>query len=700
MGSYVFIDEIEIYRGDESLLSRAYPDAAISSTDGSFKLHVRLWSDLGMIMSLVKAAALPEALKITLKNELTAVFALISSVQISSMDTFSTIFPINDLHRRIFAVQAALWRARGLSFVTVWPFFRWDNLTPTMTPQPGVVKLSMSMMSNEFRAQAFNLSNAGVADTVVRFSIKGLPGGVNPSYITVHEVPFTDTADNTPVAAALPVLTANNGQFTVTIPAGLTRQIWLTFHPVDEPAGDYQGEVDLEGDTMNLTSIPLRLKVYPFRFPDQPTLHLGGWDYTNTSSAYAVTPDNRSALIQHLRDHFVDSPWATNATMPAGKYDANGHMTQAPDAAAFKAWIASWPNVKKYFIFSNVQSKFYGFDMGTPAFVQAVTEWINWWVTKVKTLDINPGQLGLLLVDEPTDSTKDNIIISYARIIRAAQPDVRIFEDDPWRDPLIVTPELFEVSHLLCPELSNWIRSQSYRDFYSHQRDSGHELWFYSTNGLSRSQDPYSYDLLSAWFAWKLGAKGETFWAFADQGGSWGWNEYPASSNYSPFFISKTGVTAGKHMEAIREGVEDYEYLKILNDKVTALEAKGIVAAALTAARTLLNTAADRVIAGRPDLTKEFWYQPKDRTVSEQVRYEILEALTSLTALETQTANNTAGDVSGDGRVTMYDAALVLKYTVGGLLTSAQQAQADINSDTTIDAADAMAIAKKALGLN
>ncbi len=57
------------------------------------------------------------------------------------------------------------------------------------------------------------------------------------------------------------------------------------------------------------------------------------------------------------------------------------------------------------------------------------------------------------------------------------------------------------------------------------------------------------------------------------------------------------------------------------------------------------------------------------------------------------------GDVSGDGRVTMYDAALVLKYTVGGLLTSAQQAQADINSDTTVDAADAQAIAKRALGL-
>ncbi len=59
-----------------------------------------------------------------------------------------------------------------------------------------------------------------------------------------------------------------------------------------------------------------------------------------------------------------------------------------------------------------------------------------------------------------------------------------------------------------------------------------------------------------------------------------------------------------------------------------------------------------------------------------------------------------SGDVSGDGRVTMYDAAQVLKYTVGGTLTPAQQTQADINSDTTVDTADAAAIARRALGIN
>ncbi|MEI8013082.1 MAG: LamG-like jellyroll fold domain-containing protein, partial [Candidatus Omnitrophota bacterium] len=199
-GGDIFIDEIEIYRGNESFLSSGYSDAAITSTDAYFqtlvlasKLRSRLWSDRNAVAGLVNASAFSESSLAPMRNELTAILGLIPAVQIASPDSFSTIFPINDVHRRIFAVQAALWRAQSLTPVTVWPFFRWDNLTPTMTPQPGVVKLSMSMMSNEFRAQAFNLSNAGASDTVVRFAIKGLPGGMNPSYITVHEVLFTDT---------------------------------------------------------------------------------------------------------------------------------------------------------------------------------------------------------------------------------------------------------------------------------------------------------------------------------------------------------------------------------------------------------------------------------------------------------------------------------------------------------------------------
>ena len=55
--------------------------------------------------------------------------------------------------------------------------------------------------------------------------------------------------------------------------------------------------------------------------------------------------------------------------------------------------------------------------------------------------------------------------------------------------------------------------------------------------------------------------------------------------------------------------------------------------------------------------------------------------------------------MSGDRRVTMHDAALVLRYTLGTSLSDVQKAKADINSDRKIDGADVVAIARKALGL-
>ena len=70
-------------------------------------------------------------------------------------------------------------------------------------------------------------------------------------------------------------------------------------------------------------------------------------------------------------------------------------------------------------------------------------------------------------------------------------------------------------------------------------------------------------------------------------------------------------------------------------------------------------------------------------------------------------ANNAlgSGDVSGDGRVTMHDAALVLRYVSLGIRLNDTQKQAnlekeaDLNGDGMIDGADVVAIARKALGL-
>src|SRR5207249_4491781 len=86
--------------------------------------------------------------------------------------------------------------------------------------------------------------------------------------------------------------------------------------------------------------------------------------------------------------------------------------------------------------------------------------------------------------------------------------------------------------------------------------------------------DPYSYQRLQGWMCAAMGAASGFFWSFSDDAGNHSWNEYgTAKTLYSPFFLAADQVTTSKHAEAIREGVEDFEYLAMLRRRLQAIEA-------------------------------------------------------------------------------------------------------------------------------
>jgi hypothetical protein len=631
-GPYTFVDEIEVYRGPDKLLSDPLAGQRTKDVRAFFReiavtqcVKRRLRSDLAAVRRALEGT--PGCAE--LGTELDDTEREIPDLQETNTANFRTVLPLNDLHRRIFSVQGAIWRRKSIKRLVAWQKNRWDMLSPTEQPNAESARVDVAMMSNEYRSAAFNLSNPGPDDLELDVAIDGLPGGPSPDYIQVHEVPFTDTKSGVPVAAALPAAKQRGRHFRLAIPAGMTRQVWLTFHPEDIGPGSYAGEIVI---APNALRIPIRLKIYPFTFPDQPTLHLGGWDYTDRDSRYEVTPDNRAAFISHLREHFVDTPWATNSVMPPGKYDDQGNMTKEPSTENFQRWLTQWPGARNYYVFASVDSRFGGFEMGTVPFKKAVSQWICWWVDRLSDWKIEPGQLGLLLVDEPHSKEQDRTIIEYARVIKAAQAQVVIWEDPTWREPWDATPQLFELSTVLCPNLPMWIgQGERFAEFYVKQRDAGRILWFYSCSGPGKLLDPYSYHRMQHWFCWKYQARGSGFWAFGDSNGASSWNEYLSKLGaYTPLFLDQRSVTGGKHMEAIREGMEDYEYLRMLRDRIAEVRGEAAKRKAVDSAKRLLNTAADRVVSVMQTPEMIHWDQPKDRSVADAVRLEILEMLLAL----------------------------------------------------------------------
>ncbi|MBO4345783.1 MAG: hypothetical protein J5833_08500 [Victivallales bacterium] len=186
-----------------------------------------------------------------------------------------------------------------------------------------------------------------------------------------------------------------------------------------------------------------------------------------------------------------------------------------------------------------------------------------------------PSQLVLLLVDEPNNHAQDEIIIAWAKAIKAANSGALIFEDPLYSDPTKGLPEMFSSIDILCPNTSH--RSQKNDEFYIKQRQEGRTIWRYSCSGPAKLYDPIMYHRVQSWYAYEIGAVGTFFWAFGCGGGIGdSWNCYAQTGlEFSPYFVSQTTTMHGKHSEAIREGVQDYEYMVLLQNRIDELRKRG-----------------------------------------------------------------------------------------------------------------------------
>jgi hypothetical protein len=367
-----------------------------------------------------------------------------------------------------------------------------------------------------------------------------------------------------------------------------------------------------------------------------PSVHIGGWDYTQGRGQYEATADNIPQLIEIMTANYVDTPWASSGVAPSGMaFDDTGKMTKQPSFEAWDEWTAKWPGARLYAVFVAVRDSFNGEQMGTPRFNTMVGEWMNAWVNHLQQQNLQPEQLVLLLYDEPHDQAGTDIIVNWAQAVNAAQPRVTLFEDPTYRDPTeFADSPMWNLVDVICPNLPMWLGApQSFRDFYLAQQQAGKEMWFYSCSGPSKLLDPVTYHRSQFWHAARYNFNGSFYWAFADEAGASSWNAYlQKRAQYSPLFIDENSVTDAKHMAAIREGAQDYEYFAMLRQRVAELEQKGVNSPLVGQARQLLAQGPERATA---NITAGniVWTEDKDRGLMDQVRLEVLEMLERLARL-------------------------------------------------------------------
>jgi hypothetical protein len=643
-GIYVFCDEIEIYKGPNEYLQIKHDVAVTDLEELKFTalfqngVKSQMNKDILLLREKINEANVEQSLKQELLSELSGISQRVSEFEALPTKDFRAIMPMNEHHRDVYKLNSKLLRALGYPSLAMWQNSRWDPLGPMEIPPEDYfndepLKMGLFMVQNEYRAEVLNISNTMDNHVKINISIEGLPGGINPDYISVHQTEFVGTREGIAIADALPFATKTSLGYTIDIPAGMTRQVWFSFNSKDIVPGKHQGYVKVVLN-QEVYNIPLEFEVYPFSMPDQPFLSLGVWDYTDSDTYRGLTPNNIALVIDHMKERFVDSPWSISQPEVLSYTINSNQINMEIDYSKFDQWVARWPGAKNYMVFLAVGKTFGPQRVPISAdrnsdFFRLVSHWAREWAAHVGKLGLDQSQIHLLVVDEPNTLEWDEIIILWSKAIKDGAPEFKIWEDPAWTDPRQANQEMFQVCDVLSP--SRAIYSVEYeisQAFYENLRQHGKMLWFYSCSGPIRHLDPYSYNLLLAWFAWSKHAVGIGFWSYVDLKSSNPWNEYISTGiSYSPVYLDSNSIVDGKHAEALREAVEDYEYLYMLKNRITELKERGANSKALVAAEIFLDEIPQKVVDSSG---ASLWATTKDRTFVDKARKQILELLMEL----------------------------------------------------------------------
>jgi hypothetical protein len=576
---FVFVDEIEIFKGDDAWPDQATRGGAISSIADYANQSLitsaaqrRLYDDIDAVREEMKNTPLTVARKSTLTARLDQDAAATARMSRLGVD-FKTILPLDPLHQDILAVRGALLAARGLAPLTVWKMHRYAWLPFFAVPsQQEPARLHFSMLRDQFRSDALLFTNATDKSQTLTLRLNNTPPGTQPGWLQVYAVAWTDTSEGTPVADALIPVEEKNHTYSVDIPAGMTRKVWFTVDSSKVPAGEYKSTFEVKQHE----PIPLTLRVSTVTM-QPPRLSLCMWDDSNGKGSYGITPQNRAAAIALMRSHFVDTPCANRLVLPwpdANAFDAQGNLKQEPDFSNLDEWIAQWPGARRYFVFANVPAYFAGAKMDTPEFAARAGSWAKVLSQHLQKLHLQPRQLTLLLVDEPYRESQDAVIAAWAGAINAAAPELTLFSDPRWQRPdQTKIQDALTGMDILCPALPTYNNGgKTVQKYFQEMRTGGRELWFYQTNGPAWRMDPQLYYRYQPWHAFAAGGTGQGFWSFGDIGKApTSWNGYSNTViTYAPAYLDRDAVFDSIHWDAVREGMEDYEELAMLRDAIAA----------------------------------------------------------------------------------------------------------------------------------
>jgi len=497
-------------------------------------------------------------------------------------------------------------------------------------------KITIKAAKNEYESFQIAISGPATITDAKPVNLRG-PATIGTKHIKIYregliKIDQISNYDGTPgwwPDALIPkkdvFINESRNAFPLTIPSGENRTLWVdVFIPPRAPAGKYSGEIILYGQWGELARVPFTLRV---------------WDFTLSSVASLPTAFGFSGW-EALDGHFKNKDEHYDDIIPLSvKYQDAALMHRITLAGVF---------TEDWSIYGSIPIDFRNFDQIWKPFIEGKRlpyglrgakmtaaqipeygsndrEMVAYW-TDFSSHFKAKGWFNILFdytFDEPSDYDDYERIIKRAGLVHQAMPDLRV----------LVTTDIQEASQYGVQEeidlwvpLINFVYGKPYAVCWSHEYEGNKrssyndllsydkELWWYQSCMSQGCADtppddkcesdypsymidhPAVMNRIMSWMTFFYDIHGElyfsTIYAY-EEDNPWTDQYYFGGNGDGTLFYPGTpeivgGTThipiASIRLKMIREGIEDYEYMVIL-------ERAGLRQAALTKLKRIITNA-------------------------------------------------------------------------------------------------------------
>jgi len=377
------------------------------------------------------------------------------------------------------------------------------------------------------------------------------------------------------------------------VEAGRYQAVYLTIRvPQDAQAGDYEGVVTFRADKGERT-LPLVLTVYPLTLPDERHLMVTEWFSTNRFKQFhGVDSSDPEAFYKmlgvyarNMADH-RQNVFRVSSDLIAATRHKDGKLTF--DFSRFDKWCeVFWATGRMSLLETGFVARFREGGWSSkeivlqdfrvrdeekaasitmpgkeylPQFLPALEQHLQErdWLDKTV----------FHIADEPSNHN----IMTW----REASDFVHRYGPRLRRMDAIETPHCLDRLEIWVPKIDHWA---TWQQAYDEAQSRGNEMWIYTVGIFQAGRYPnktVDVPLIQSrtmhWFNYRFGLTGYLHWGY----NSWtndpfeapgqhrgdGWHVYP----------TKGGVLDSLRWEQMRNGIQDYEYFRLLEEKVRQMQ--------------------------------------------------------------------------------------------------------------------------------